>query len=85
MLFEKIEDFKFKNTILGIISTILYGIVYFIMVVLVGEANGGWPDFYGFTFGGNIPLCIITVICMIAGSYGICVLIWLFQNKNNKK
>ncbi len=39
---------KFVETLYGIIPTIAYGIVYFIMVMILGQEKGGWEDFYGF-------------------------------------
>ncbi|MCQ2409389.1 MAG: hypothetical protein MJ068_02445 [Clostridia bacterium] len=39
---------KFVETLYGIIPTVLYGIVYFIMVMILGQEKGGWEDFYGF-------------------------------------
>ena len=30
------------------IPILIYGIIYFIMVIVVGIENGGWHDFYGF-------------------------------------
>lgn len=42
-----------KHILLAILPVILYGIVYYIMVVLIGSENGGWPDFYMFNAGGR--------------------------------
>ncbi len=32
--------------LLGVLPVVLYGAVYFLMVVVLGEGNGGWQDFY---------------------------------------
>lgn len=36
----------------GVLPTALYGCVYLAEVVLIGEEQGGWNDFYGFNMGG---------------------------------
>ena len=41
-----------RETLLPIIPCVLYGMVYFYEVLIVGEANGGWMDFYAFNSGG---------------------------------
>ena len=38
--------YTFKNQSLGMIPLCVYIIAYFIEVILIGEANGGWPDIY---------------------------------------
>lgn len=35
-----------KDCFTGCIPCFIYAIVYFIQVVIIGEANGGWPDIY---------------------------------------
>ncbi|MBQ7718385.1 MAG: hypothetical protein IJT38_03720 [Clostridia bacterium] len=47
--FFQIENeytYTMKNQSLGMIPLCLYIIAYFIEVILIGEANGGWPDIY---------------------------------------
>lgn len=85
ILFERLDDFKFKYTVFGIIPIFLYSIVYFIMVVLVGETNGGWPDFYGFTFGGYSWAAVISVIVMFSATFAFAVCIRALQKRLNKK
>ena len=38
--------FTWKDRLLGIVPCFLYLTVYYVEVVLIGEANGGWPDIY---------------------------------------
>ena len=82
---EKTEQFSFKNTFWGLVPVVLYGIVYTIMVVFVGEANGGWKDFYGFTFGGHMWVIPISICVMLAATYGFSTLIWFCQKKYSEK
>lgn len=81
VFFERIEGFSFKNTFLGMIPTVLYGIVYFIMVVAIGEENGGWPDFYNFTFGGHVLAMTISIVAMLAATYFFSLALWAWQKK----
>lgn len=46
------RQISLRETLLGLIPTALYGIVYLIMVLIIGWQNGGWVDFYGFNRGG---------------------------------
>ena len=49
------EDFEYlkKNTkLLPLIPVLTYGIVYAVMVLVIGPENGGWYDFYSFNMGG---------------------------------
>lgn len=65
VLFEHNQKLKFKNSFLTLVPVLLYAIVYFVMVVLVGEANNGWADFYGFTLGGRLWFAPISAVVVI--------------------
>ena len=62
----------------GVLPTVAYSAVYIPMVIL-GEANGGWPDFYGFTFGGNLWAASIAALCMYAFSLLLAFLLYGLQ------
>ena len=85
LFFEKCETFEKKFAFLGLLPTVLYSIVYVVMVVFIGKDNGGWPDFYGFTFGGKMYLVPISLIAM----YGLTILLslveWKIMQKINAK
>ena len=53
-----------KHLILSLLPVIVYGAVYFIMAVVIGEGKG-WPDFYGFNRGGT---WYISYAAMTAGT-----------------
>ena len=38
----------FRDSLLALIPVLIYAIVYYVMVAVVGEEKGGWNDFYGF-------------------------------------
>ena len=72
ILFERIEDFKFIETLYGVIPTVLYSFVYLPMVV-IGAEKGGWPDFYMLTFGGHMWVAPISLIVMYGATFGLAV------------
>ncbi len=39
---------ELKDSLLALIPVFIYAVIYYVMVVVVGEENGGWSDFYGF-------------------------------------
>ena len=67
-----------KETPLSLIPVALYAIVYLVMVVFIGEENGGWNDFYG--FATRIPLWI-SLVSIMPITYGIALLLRLGHNK----
>ncbi|MBQ4473522.1 MAG: hypothetical protein II930_04430, partial [Lachnospiraceae bacterium] len=67
-----------KETPLSLIPVALYAIVYLVMVVFIGEENGGWNDFYG--FATRIPLWI-SLVSIMPITYGIALLLRLGHNR----
>ena len=57
---------------------LIYTIVYLVMVVFIGEENGGWNDFYG--FATRIPVWISLIVIMPL-TYGIAMLLRLGHNR----
>ena len=37
-----------RDSLLALIPVLIYAIVYYVMVAVLGEEKGGWNDFYGF-------------------------------------
>lgn len=64
----------------GAISAVIYGIVYLIMVVVIGENNGGWIDFYHFNMGG---FWYISFTVVFAVTNGLAALVRLIYNKRS--
>ena len=48
----------------GVMSMLIYGIVYLTMVVFIGENNGGWIDFYHFNIGGFWYISFLAVLAV---------------------
>lgn len=66
ILFEAGTKLSYLTILLALIPTIIYAIVYFIMVIIVDKEKGGWDDFYGFNKGGKWYLISPVVIGMSA-------------------
>ena len=41
--------YTIRDRLIGCIPFFIYSLIYFVKVVLIGEANGGWPDLYRIT------------------------------------
>ena len=74
LVFERSEPLGFKRTVFGVLPAVAYSLVY-TPLVIIGEENGGWPDFYGFTFGGNYIITPFVVIGIYAAAFAISVLL----------
>ena len=85
IFFERTQNFGFKKTFLGVVPTAIYSVFYVIMVIFIGQENGGLPDYYGLTFGGNNWMIAISGPVMIGMTYLISYLVWLFYSKFTKK
>ena len=85
LFFEKGLGLGFGYTFVGIIPVLLYGAVYIVMVALIGEENGGWADFYGFTFGGKTWVIPFSIAGMLSASYLFSLSLWFFARKTNAK
>ena len=69
---------RFREALLAIIPILIYGTVYVVMVVVIGEDRGGWNDFYGFTT--RVPIWV-TLLVVIPLTIGIILLLRLGHNK----
>ena len=52
------------------------------MVIIVGQENGGWADFYGFNMGGK---WYISMAAMLAAAYLIGLGLWAAERLCSKK
>lgn len=68
-----------KQTFFTLIPVGIYAILYFIMVVVITEARGGWSDFYG--FATRVPFWI-PAIFILPLTFGIATLIRLWHNSS---
>jgi hypothetical protein len=68
-----------KQTLFSLIPVAIYAIVYFVMVVVITEENGGWSDFYG--FATRVPFWIPALL-ILPLTFGIATLIRLWHNNS---
>jgi hypothetical protein len=78
-LFVTSHKIKVKETFFSLIPVAIYAIVYFMMVVVITEANGGWSDFYG--FATRIPFWIPAIL-ILPLTFGIATLLRLWHNRS---
>ena len=72
----------FKDLMLSIIPVVIYSILYYIMVVVIGEENGGWNDFYGFVT--RVPMWV-PMISILPLTIGLSSMIRHFHNRSYRK
>ena len=82
VFFENGIVLKKRMIPLGALSVFIYGIVYVTMVIFIGEANGGWMDYYGFNIGGFWYISFATITLV---SVGIAAIVRLAYNRSGKK
>ncbi len=46
--FMSAQRLRFVDSLIALIPVAIYSVLYYIMVVVIGEDRGGWNDFYGF-------------------------------------
>lgn len=68
---------KVKQSLFALIPVTIYAIVYFVMVMIVTEENGGWNDIYG--FATIVPFWVPTIL-FLPLTFGITTLIRLWHN-----
>ena len=81
VIFEKYDDFDKKYMWLELVAVIVYGIVYFTMVLILKE----WEDFYGFAAGGKIYIMWIPIVAIIGIAIGIGYLTFYVRGKARNK
>ena len=61
-LFMSQKHLTFWDSLIALVPVLIYAVIYFIMVVVIGEENGGWNDFYG--FATRVPWWIPAIAIM---------------------
>ena len=85
VFFENSHKIEFKEALFGVVPVFLYSILYITMVVFVGEKNGGWTDFYNFTFGGHNWVIPFSAIGMLLLAFILSIFIAKWHNKYYNK
>ena len=77
VFFDVWRSLSFRQSLLGVLPTLLYGIAYCANILLNGV--GEWPntnDWYGFARGG-VPGAAVSFAVIAAGTWGIALLLRL--------
>ena len=74
---EKGVTFTKKRLLLGVLPSLIYGIIYLSCVVIFRV----WPDFYGFNMGGK---WYISIVAASAAAYLIALLLGKLHNSSEK-
>ncbi|MBO5551016.1 MAG: hypothetical protein J5966_03570 [Lachnospiraceae bacterium] len=70
-----------KDALICLIPFAVYSFVYFIEVVIIGEAKGGWPDYYSLTT--NAPVAV-SAAAMFIFAFVVALLIGRISNRLSK-
>ena len=74
-----------KASILSVLPVVIYGLVYLVMVFVIGEERGGWRDHYQIgDIIAKVPLPLV-FICLCLICFGISTLLRIVHNKIHKK
>jgi hypothetical protein len=68
---------KIRDCFFSLIPVAIYTDVYFVMVVIITEENGGWDDFYG--FATRIPPWL-SIMIIFPLTFGVATLLRLWHN-----
>ena len=72
------DKLTWKECFVGMVPMVIYAATYASCVL-----TGAWPDFYGFTFGGQYWLIALVLPIMLGATYGISVLLSFVYNKTH--
>ena len=78
---EREPRIRLAQTLWCLLPTVVYGIVYFYQVIILGPWKGGWFDFYGFELGG---MWYISAIALPAATWLIALGLWALRKAGKK-
>ena len=76
---------SFRSTFLAIAPVVLYAALYFVLVFVIGEENGGWRDHYQIRdITQYVPLPLV-VLGMVLIAFAVALLLRAAHNRVHKK
>ena len=76
------QRLRLRDCFFALVPVLIYAVLYYVMVVVVGEHRGGWNDFYG--FATRLPVWIPAVTVMPL-TFLIAMVIRLLHNRTYDK
>ena len=73
---------RLKESILALLPAMIYAMVYYFMVEILGPDNGGWDDFYGFFT--RIPAWV-SLLSFMPLTFGVATVIRVLHNSSCKR
>ena len=72
------QRIRLKDTLFALVPVFVYAVLYYVMVVVLGEDRGGWNDFYG--FATRLPVWI-PMVSIMPLTFLIATVIRIFHNR----
>ena len=72
------HDISLRESVFALLPVLLYAMVYYFMVEILGPDNGGWDDFYGFLT--RIPSWI-SLVSFMPLTFGIAAILRFLHNR----
>ena len=76
------HEIPLKESVYALVPVMLYAMVYYFMVEILGPDNGGWDDFYGFFT--RVPSWV-SLLSFMPLTFGIATVIRLLHNRSCKR
>ena len=71
-----------KESLIALLPVMLYAMVYYFMVEILGPDNGGWDDFYGFFT--RVPSWV-SLVSFMPLTFGVATVIRLLHNRSCRR
>ena len=80
VVLERQPTLELRHALWGLAPTVVYSVVYVVMVIFQER----WPDFYGFTFGGNLKMAPVSLVAMYLATLAISWAEWRWRRGKRK-
>ena len=76
------HEISLKESLIALLPVMLYAMVYYFMVEILGPDNGGWDDFYGFFT--RVPSWV-SLVSFMPLTFGVTTVIRLLHNRSCRR